>query len=538
MGKRTGRQQILDLPLVLCATFLVTICPICLVWWLRDLGAVTSLWVGIAIGVAVSFGLSAGGAALWKARTSSRDVLFSELMLWGWVQRWRAERDLSNATDVLGLTDEPRKEVLGKYVTHEQRTGLLTRFASALEVRDPYTHGHSRRVARHASNIARRMGLSAGEAAKIRTAGLVHDVGKVNIPAALLHKEGTLTAAEFQVIKRHPAEGSDMVSKLGHDELTAMVRHHHERLDGTGYPDGLAGDSIPLGARILAVADTFDAITSTRAYRRASVHRKALDILAADAGSQLDPEVVRAFRGLYTGRRPLALWTILANGPPRLASWLGGGLGTAKANSVANVMATAAATTAIGGAAAGPLVEAPARSHRAPQATTAPAATPPARQRPLPWTVDDGGNRPLSARGKVKGSDKTTTPSALRGRARGRGDEFGPPGRARGGGQGGVGNSAPGGGPGRTKGAKTKTDRERQKTKGGERAPSRTKSPRPDKAPTAPDARTAPQDKDPAKTAPDDNELLDPDEATTLPGADEVAPRGGKGPAGEGGLLP
>lgn len=171
-------------------------------------------------------------------------------MLWGWVQRWRTERRLATATDVLGLADEPRRSV--EDLTHEQRAGLLTQLASTLEARDPYTHGHSRRVARHASNIAKRMGLSATEVAQIRTAGIIHDVGKVKVPTSVLHKEGKLSDGEFEVVKGHPVEGADMASPLGDDELTAMVRHHHERLDGTGYPDGLAGDSIPLGARIIA----------------------------------------------------------------------------------------------------------------------------------------------------------------------------------------------------------------------------------------------------------------------------------------------
>jgi len=403
VGKRSSRQQIVYLPLVLCATFLVTVSPVMLVWWLRDSGAVTSVWVGIGIGVAASFGASYVGSALWKRRTGSQDVLFGELMLWGWVQRWRAERRLATATDVLGLRHGPRRSVSGGRLTHEQRAGLLTQLASGLEARDPYTHGHSRRVARHASTIAKRMGLSSAEVAKIRTAGVIHDVGKVNISTAVLHKQGKLTDGEFKVVKRHPVEGATMVSTLGDDELTAIVRHHHERLDGTGYPDRLAGDAIPLGARIIAVADTFDAITSTRPYRQAHAHKKAIDILTAEAGTQLDPDAVRAFRSCYAGSRPLALWTILTNGPPKLASWLGGGLSTAKAASVANVMATAATTAAVGGAALGPLVEAPTRSHRAAEGATAPGLAPAARQRPLTSAGrNDATGRPLDARGRSK----------------------------------------------------------------------------------------------------------------------------------------
>jgi len=371
VGKQSNRQMIIYLPLVVLATFLVAVCPSILVWSLRASGAVSSIWAAVGLGAALSFAASYVGGALWKTRTHSEDLLFGELMLWGWVQRWRIERRLTIATDLLGLTGEAPASVAAGGLTDEQRADLLTQLASTLEARDPYTHGHSRRVARHASSIAKRMGLSAEEVAKVRTAAAMHDVGKVKTPIAVLHKEGKLTDEEFEVIKRHPGEGASMVSMLRDDELTVMVRHHHERLDGTGYPDRLAGDGIPIGARIIAVADTFDAITSTRAYRSARAHKRALDILCAEAGTQLDPDAVRAFCSCYSGMRPLAIWTILISVPQRLVSWLGGGVGTANAASVANVMATAAATAAVGGVALGALVKPPVPTHSHPAVRTA-----------------------------------------------------------------------------------------------------------------------------------------------------------------------
>ncbi len=177
----------------------------------------------------------------------------------------------------------------------QRRAGLLAQLAAALEARDPYTHGHSRRVARHATLIAHRMDLSQHHVAKVRTAASLHDVGKINTPPAVLQKPGRLTDTEFDVIKRHAVDGAEMVASLGDAELTAMVRHHHERVDGTGYPCGLARDDIPLGARIIAVADTFDAITSSRPYRPANAHNAALEILVGEAGTQLDAVVVAAF---------------------------------------------------------------------------------------------------------------------------------------------------------------------------------------------------------------------------------------------------
>ncbi|MEJ7715014.1 MAG: HD domain-containing phosphohydrolase [Thermoleophilaceae bacterium] len=276
-------------------------------------------------------------------------------MLWGWVQRWRSERRLAAAADLLGLASGRPRPVSGGELTVDQKVGLLTRLTSSLEARDPYTHGHSRRVARHASNIAKNMGLPRDEVAKIRAAGAMHDVGKLETPREVLDKQGKLTDEEFAIIQRHPVDGADMVAILDDEELTAIVRHHHERLDGTGYPDRLAGDAIPMGARIMAVADTFDAITSTRPYRPANAHKKALDILVAEAGTQLDPEAVRAFCSCYSGRRPLAYWTTLLNLRPRLAASVGAALAPGNALAAVNVVAGAATVVAAGAAVAAPL---------------------------------------------------------------------------------------------------------------------------------------------------------------------------------------
>jgi hypothetical protein len=356
VGKQSHRQLVAYLPLVLGATFLVAAYPVLLVWWLRGSGLVSSGWVAAGVGAALSFGISCLGGALWKTRTDALDILFGELMLWGWVQRWRAERRLSTATDLLGLTEQSDNAVFSKELSNAERAQLLGQLATSLESQDPYTHGHSRRVARHSANIAKRMGLSRAEVAKVRAAAAMHDVGKVKTPVDLLHKKGRLTDEEFATIKLHPLDGAVLVRALGDDELTDIVRHHHERIDGTGYPYRLAGDDIPLGARIIAVADSFDAITSTRSYRAARAHKAAIDILRAEAGAQLDADAVRAFCACYDGRRPLAIWTILANAPQRLASLFGGGLSGASAASVANVMLTAAATAALSTAAVTSLV--------------------------------------------------------------------------------------------------------------------------------------------------------------------------------------
>ena len=350
MGKSQSRKLIAYLPLVFFATFVVVLAPTLFVLWLRESGAVESMWVALAIGVVMSLAASQVGAAIWKSKANS-DLLFNELMLWGWVQRFRSERRLAAATDLLGLSVGRPSAITGGQLSSEQKKQLLTQLTSSLESSDPYTHGHSRRVARHAANIAKHMGLPGGEIAKIRAAGAMHDVGKVETPTAVLHKAGRLSDEEFDIVKRHPVDGADMVAILDDEELTAIVRHHHERMDGTGYPDGLAGDEIPLGARILAVADTFDAITSTRPYRQANPHKKALDILETEAGTQLDPVAVKAFLECYSGMKPVAFWAVLINARPRVSASLGQVFSPVTGT---NVMATTAAAAAVGAVAVGP----------------------------------------------------------------------------------------------------------------------------------------------------------------------------------------
>jgi hypothetical protein len=234
-------------------------------------------------------------------------------MLWGWLRRCWTERRLTRARE---LYESARKA--GATVDID----LLTTLSGLLQARDRQTHGHGQRVARHAGRIARAMHLSPVEIAKIRTAAVVHDVGKLHTPREILNNPGRLTDAEFAVIMRHPAEGAQMLADAGDPELAAMVRHHHERLDGHGYPDGLAGSEIPLGARIIAVADTFDAITSSRAYKSAGTQKKAFEILTKEGGAQLDTAAVAAFVGCYSSRRSVAWWALASTVPQRIIEGL------------------------------------------------------------------------------------------------------------------------------------------------------------------------------------------------------------------------
>jgi hypothetical protein len=333
---------------VAIATLLVAGCPLAIVWWLRASGTISTAALGVPVGLALSLCASCVGCLVWKKQPGSEDLLFSELMIWGFLHRWHTRRRLASALDMLGPVNDPRRLAVDG-LSRRRQAQLLEQLVAEMETRDPYLHGHSRRVARHSWMIAKRMGLPRAEVARIRTAAAIHDVGKIETPKAILHKAGPLTDEEYEVIKRHPGDGALMAAVLGDPELTSIVRHHHERLDGTGYPSGLTRAEIPIGARIVAVADTFDAITSARPYRAASPHKRALDILNDEAGIRLDPAVVRAFCAHYAGRRPLALWGFVAGLPERVVSSLGGSVATVasatKVVGVAALVSGAAATT-------------------------------------------------------------------------------------------------------------------------------------------------------------------------------------------------
>ena len=172
----------------------------------------------------------------------------------------------------------------------------ITSLAYALEAKDKYTSGHSVRVAETSVAIAREMALPEEAVEKIRLAGQLHDIGKIGVRETVLNKPGGLTGDEFAHIEHHPGVGERILAPVVDDvEILATVRHHHERYKGTGYPDELAEEAIPLGARILAVADAFDAMTSERPYRKAMEREAAVAEIEHGAGSQFDPSVVDAF---------------------------------------------------------------------------------------------------------------------------------------------------------------------------------------------------------------------------------------------------
>jgi putative nucleotidyltransferase with HDIG domain len=179
--------------------------------------------------------------------------------------------------------------------------GAIEALAHAVDAKDEVTHDHTRRVQEHTVRLARALGVrDEAEIQAIKAAALLHDVGKLAIPEHILNKPGRLTPAEFEIMKRHAPVGADILSVIGLPYAVApIVRHHHEGWDGTGYPDGLAGDRIPLGSRILAVVDCFDALTSDRPYRPRMDDCDALQIVSDRRGTMYDPQVVDAFFALH-----------------------------------------------------------------------------------------------------------------------------------------------------------------------------------------------------------------------------------------------
>ena len=196
------------------------------------------------------------------------------------------------------LEDKPsREEVMASY--EELYKGYVTTLealTNALDARDGIVSGHSRRVADYASSMARFLGLSQEETGLIELAGLLHDVGKIMISEHILGKPGRLTDQEFLQIRQHPVMGERIVEGVDFLRVTgSFIRHHHERFDGKGYPDGLAREEIPLQARILFVAETFDCLRSDSAFHQGLPIDRSIEVITREVDTQFDPEIVRTF---------------------------------------------------------------------------------------------------------------------------------------------------------------------------------------------------------------------------------------------------
>lgn len=183
----------------------------------------------------------------------------------------------------------------------------LEGWSLALEMRDDETQGHALRVSTLSVELARRVGVAEQDLANVRRGALLHDIGKMVVPDAILHKPGPLDEAEWAIMRRHPESGRDFLAKISYLRPALDIPYcHHERWDGSGYPQGLAGDAIPLSARIFAIVDAFDALTSDRPYRKAWTVTAALDYVRSQSGSHFDPDLAEGFLAMMDDQRACA----------------------------------------------------------------------------------------------------------------------------------------------------------------------------------------------------------------------------------------
>lgn len=225
----------------------------------------------------------------WHSTLALATLVFPVPFLIYFAARYHRERDVNHRRYIAEL-ERGREELRGLY------TATVESFALAIDAKDRYTQEHIQRVKSYAMDLAREMHLSEMELKAVEYGALLHDIGKIAIPESILCKPGKLTPEEFETMKTHATIGAKILEPVRFPfPVVEVVRSHHERYDGTGYPDGLKGDEIPIGARILAVTDVYDALTTDRAYRRAWSRNETMLYLQKHMGSHFDPHVVSAF---------------------------------------------------------------------------------------------------------------------------------------------------------------------------------------------------------------------------------------------------
>ena len=249
---------------------------------------------GFPLRVSISVGVATTDAELTVARGLIRAAFRA---LWA-AKRLGRDRCIVYHEQTLEMLDALRDEAVG---AGEQLAAAML-LAETLDMRDVGTARHCETVGGYAEQIARALGLAAAHVARVRAAGVLHDIGKLGISDVILHKPGKLDAHEWQEMRRHPELGPRILEHANLRDVAGWVRAHHERVDGRGYPAALAADQIPLEAKILAVADSYEAMTADRPYRRAMPAELAQEELRRNAGSQFDPMVVDAFLAVLDDR--------------------------------------------------------------------------------------------------------------------------------------------------------------------------------------------------------------------------------------------
>jgi putative nucleotidyltransferase with HDIG domain len=244
------------------------------------------------------------GASDYLVKPVATEVL--EIMVERALQKRQMRLELEGYREHLEKTvEEQTRRVRHLYL------GTIQALALSLEAKDPYTRGHSERVATLAREVARRLGLGEGDLRLVEVAGRLHDIGKIGIEEALLHKPGPLTAKEFEEVKQHPSLGAHILKPIAADNrLSEAVLHHHENWDGSGYPLHLVGADIPLLARILRVCDLYEALASNRSYRSARTKEEARAMVEEESGRALDPGIAKVFFSLLEDGsfRDAGLW--------------------------------------------------------------------------------------------------------------------------------------------------------------------------------------------------------------------------------------
>ena len=311
-----------SLVLALGASFFVAVAPMVLAFVFFVLsGRYPSLIPALVLVMTFTLIAVVVGAWLWDDRHPTSIFSFGDLMLWNWWRRHRAEKRLVRNTQLLGF--ERTGAYRGDPIADQgDRLELLAEIADALDAKSSYTFDHTDRVERLAHDMGLALGLSEEQLKKLSTAAFLHDVGNIRIPEHILLKPGELTDADRRTVESHALLGAMMAYEVVTRDVADGILHHHERWDGDGYPNGLSGQKIPLYARVIAVAETYDALTSTRAHRESLSPAQALELLKTEAGAQFDPLVVEALEMVVP--RPLALFDkvpLLARLRPRLREW-------------------------------------------------------------------------------------------------------------------------------------------------------------------------------------------------------------------------